>query len=486
MTGSPPRVCRDHDPAEALAQVGDVGGEREDRHDLGRRGDDELVLARDPVDLAAEPHDRVAELAVVHVERPGPRDRRRVDVQRVPVVQRRVERGGEQVVGGRHGVEVAVQVEVDLLHRHDLRVAAAGAAALDAEDWSHRGLAETEHRALADLPEPLGERDRGGGLALAGLRRRDGSGDDELAVGPLREALEDRKGHLGSIPPVRLQLLVGDPRLGGDLRDGAQDGLLRDLESALHPAQASGPVARARIPGGRRGRAAWTRRASGRILEWWPSPNRSARTSTPARVVVVRDGVRSERTDSLATEEPLEIRVQGPGQEQAQVAVTMRTPGGDFELAVGFLFTEGLIAPGEVRRVAYCDNLPGEDQRYNVVSVTLDRPFDSERLRRNFFANSSCGVCGKATLEDIEIRCAPVAPGPEVAARGPALAAGAAARRSEGVRANGGTARGGPVRDRRGRRLGARGRRPAQRRGQGDRRALPGGRPAARRARCFR
>jgi len=129
---------------------------------------------------------------------------------------------------------------------------------------------------------------------------------------------------------------------------------------------------------------------------------------------VVNDGVRSERTDTLATEEPLEIRVQGPSQEMVQVAVTMRTPGGDFELACGFLFTEGLIAPGEVRRVAYCDNLPGEEQRYNVVSVTLERPFDAERLRRNFYGNSSCGVCGKAALEDIEVRCEPVAPGPEV------------------------------------------------------------------------
>jgi FdhD protein len=136
--------------------------------------------------------------------------------------------------------------------------------------------------------------------------------------------------------------------------------------------------------------------------------------STRARVTVVNDGVRSERTDTLATEEPLEIRVQGPAQEMVQVAVTMRTPGGDFELACGFLFTEGLIAPGEVRRVAYCDNLPGEEQRYNVVSVTLERPFDDERLRRNFYANSSCGVCGKAALEDIEVRCEPVAPGPEV------------------------------------------------------------------------
>ena len=137
-------------------------------------------------------------------------------------------------------------------------------------------------------------------------------------------------------------------------------------------------------------------------------------SSTRARVVAVHGGIRSERTDSLATEEPLEIRVQGPGQDALQVAVTMRTPGGDFELAVGFLFTEGLIAPGDVQRVAYCDNLPGEDQRYNVVSVTLARPLDAERLRRNFYATSSCGVCGKAALEDIEVRCEPVAPGPEV------------------------------------------------------------------------
>ena len=140
------------------------------------------------------------------------------------------------------------------------------------------------------------------------------------------------------------------------------------------------------------------------------------RNLTTTKIVAIHDGARSERVDMLATEEPMEIRAGGPGQEAVAVAVTMRTPGGDFELAVGFLFTEGLIESGDVRRVAYCDNLPGEDQRYNVVSVTLERPFDAERLKRNFAATSSCGICGKAALEDVEVRCTPIAPGPEVAA----------------------------------------------------------------------
>lgn len=140
------------------------------------------------------------------------------------------------------------------------------------------------------------------------------------------------------------------------------------------------------------------------------------KNQTPVRVVAVNDGVRSERPDTLATEEPMETRVAGPDQEAVQVAVTMRTPGGDYELAVGFLFTEGLIVPADVRRVAYCDDLDAADQRYNVVTVTLNRPFDPASLRRNFYATSSCGICGKAALDDIQVHCAPVGPGPSVTA----------------------------------------------------------------------
>jgi FdhD protein len=94
--------------------------------------------------------------------------------------------------------------------------------------------------------------------------------------------------------------------------------------------------------------------------------------------------------------------------------VTMRTPGSDFELAAGFLFSEGLIGADAVRRIAYCDDITDEEQRYNVVTVTTADPFDHGALHRNFYATSSCGVCGKASLDDVALHCEPVGPGPVV------------------------------------------------------------------------
>jgi FdhD protein len=135
---------------------------------------------------------------------------------------------------------------------------------------------------------------------------------------------------------------------------------------------------------------------------------------TEAVVLRVRDGETLRRADALATEEPMEIRAGGPGQEPVAVAVTMRTPGADFDLAAGFLFTEGLI-PGEddVVSIAYCE-LPPDEQHYNVVTVRLRRSFEPPPRPRGFVASSSCGICGKASLEDVEVRCAPLPPGPAV------------------------------------------------------------------------
>ncbi len=137
--------------------------------------------------------------------------------------------------------------------------------------------------------------------------------------------------------------------------------------------------------------------------------------TTSERILAVRGDQQLERADRLATEEPMEIQVRGAGQEVERVAVTMRTPGNDFELAVGFLFTEGLIhSRDDVDSVRYCETeLP--EQRYNVVTVRLTRPFDAGTFQRNFYATSSCGVCGKASIDHIQLECAPIPPGPTVA-----------------------------------------------------------------------
>jgi FdhD protein len=112
----------------------------------------------------------------------------------------------------------------------------------------------------------------------------------------------------------------------------------------------------------------------------------------------------TQRHDTVATEEPLEIRVGGEHTEVVPVSVTMRTPGSDFELAAGFLFGEGIVEHGSwIRRVSYCVGGEVRKQNYNAVRVDLAPgiPFDAGRFRRNFYSTSSCGVCGKASIEAV-------------------------------------------------------------------------------------
>ncbi len=114
--------------------------------------------------------------------------------------------------------------------------------------------------------------------------------------------------------------------------------------------------------------------------------------------------------DVLATEEPLEIRLgyTGPGRARAQksVSITMRTPGNDEELAIGFLYSEGIIqSAGDVDAVAPCGP-PAPNGLVNVVRVELGGRVDVDlaRLERHFYTSSSCGVCGKASLEAVAVQ----------------------------------------------------------------------------------
>jgi FdhD protein len=125
------------------------------------------------------------------------------------------------------------------------------------------------------------------------------------------------------------------------------------------------------------------------------------------RVVRIRDGRVEEGPDFLAAEEPLEIRLAGE-----QVAVTMRTPGNDTELAVGFLIGEGIVRPQDVAGVAECRSDEGDG---GVADVRL-APGATARAgwQRNFYATSSCGVCGKASIEAVRVATDPVGDGPVV------------------------------------------------------------------------
>jgi FdhD protein len=139
------------------------------------------------------------------------------------------------------------------------------------------------------------------------------------------------------------------------------------------------------------------------------------RPTTATRVTAIAGGRAVERPDQLVPEEPLEIRVHGPGQEPRPLAVTMRTPGNDFELGVGFCVSEGVIgSASDLATVAYCLGPDRREQEFNIVTVRLRAPVDLAGRERNFVANASCGLCGKATLDQLETSCAPVADGPRL------------------------------------------------------------------------
>jgi FdhD protein len=131
-----------------------------------------------------------------------------------------------------------------------------------------------------------------------------------------------------------------------------------------------------------------------------PIKSRRPGPSFRTKVAEFRDGVRLDHEDRVATEEPLEIRVTGPALPAQRVAVTMRTPGHDFELAAGWLVHEGVTRRSDVRAVRYCTDADlGPLEEFNVVTVDLATPPASLPTAR--LVNSACGVCGTDSIQDV-------------------------------------------------------------------------------------
>jgi FdhD protein len=146
-------------------------------------------------------------------------------------------------------------------------------------------------------------------------------------------------------------------------------------------------------------------------------PSLPLRHVTSTKIVAVRGSELELRDDLVVGEEPLEIRAAGPGQKPVNVAVTMRTPGFEKELAVGFLTSEGLLEHNEVLGVDVGD--PGfMAEPDDAVLVRLARKIDpAVAARRNFIATASCGICGKASIDEVAVRCGPLPAGLPVVAR---------------------------------------------------------------------
>jgi len=141
-----------------------------------------------------------------------------------------------------------------------------------------------------------------------------------------------------------------------------------------------------------------------------------------ASIAITRidNGSATVADDILVTEEPLEIRLgHGPvdDRKEFRLSVTMRTPGNDEELTLGFLFTEGLIAdPTHVVRVVPCENVKAEE-RGNVVRAELHPSVivDPAKWQRNFYTTSSCGVCGKSSIDAVHAQCSrPLGTAPKI------------------------------------------------------------------------
>lgn len=139
------------------------------------------------------------------------------------------------------------------------------------------------------------------------------------------------------------------------------------------------------------------------------------KASVDRPVVQISANGRKVRRDRLAGEEPLEIRVIGPSAEAVSVGITMRTPGHDFALAVGFLFTEGILrSSNDFKRVEYCTRGVGLEQKYNIVTVHTTRPIPDGVSRRALLTSASCGICGTATLDDLQAWIPPTLSGSEL------------------------------------------------------------------------
>ena len=170
----------------------------------------------------------MTELAVIHVYGAFPGDLLRIDAESIALLYVVVQHGSQKVVGSADGMEVAGEVEVDVLHGDDLGIAAACRAALDAEDRAERRLTQCDDSVLANFAQTVGETDGGGCFSFAGRRRSNCSDENEFAL--FRELFQCVEIQLGLIPAVVFNSVVGNAEGCRNAVDGLKTCFLGDFD----------------------------------------------------------------------------------------------------------------------------------------------------------------------------------------------------------------------------------------------------------------
>lgn len=135
------------------------------------------------------------------------------------------------------------------------------------------------------------------------------------------------------------------------------------------------------------------------------------RPTTEYKITSYTKPATAKKLDVVITEEPLEIRANDPWEDAGTIATLMRTPGHDFELAVGFLASEGvLFSKDQLSTVCYCALVDNEEQRYNVVTVSTRVPIPHS-IKRSTVVSSACGICGDTAIEKILKTTTPIRAG---------------------------------------------------------------------------
>jgi hypothetical protein len=180
--------------------------------------------------VGAETHDYIPQGSIVYVHHPSPGNALQLEVEGVALVEVVVDHGGKLVMGLGDRVDVTGKVQIEILHRHDLAVTAAGGAALYAKYRAHGGLAHRHRRRLADVLEGLPQADSGRRLPLTQGGRRYGGDHHIFCLRPVGKLLDGIELYLGDTFSVGLQKVLLDAYLGGYLVQRLQSCLPGDLQ----------------------------------------------------------------------------------------------------------------------------------------------------------------------------------------------------------------------------------------------------------------